>query len=141
MKRHIWILLLVLLITLAGCQPAGTVAMPRQQATWTGILALLVPLIAVGIMQLGWSRKLNSLIALLVTVGVAFLDAWYFGMLTNMDALVQVVFDTLTMAIVTYKAIWEPLGVIDWWAEATTFDRFKLPGPHTADFFDAGLPW
>lgn len=142
-KTHLWILLLVLIITLVGCEasPAGGPAtIPRQQATWTAILSLLVPLISVGIMQLGWSKKLNSLIALAVTVAVAFLDAYYFGMLTP-DNLVQVVFEVLTGAIVTYKAIWEPLGIIDWWADKTTLRRFRVYEPALGKHADLGLPW
>lgn len=139
MKKYVWILLLILLIAMAGCQAGGLATVPRQQATWTAILSLLVPLIAVGIMQMGWSKKVNSLIALAVTVGFAFLDSWYFGMLTS-DNLVQVVFEVLTGAIVTYKAIWEPLGVIDWWADKTTLRRFKASA-NLYELTDCGLPW
>ena len=139
MKKLYLFLLLFLLVVLVGCSGGGMAVMPKQQATWTGILALLVPLIAVGIMQLGWSKKANSLIALAVTVAFAFLDAWYFGTLTP-DNLVQAVFEILTGALVTYKTIWGPLGVIDWWAQKTTFQRFKVPHRMAAPG-SIGLPW
>jgi hypothetical protein len=101
------------------------------------ILGLLVPIIAVGIMQLGWTKQANSFVALVITVAVAVLDAYYFGQLDNTDNLVQTVFSVLVAAITTYKTIWEPLGVIDWWAKKTTLRRFKFTG-----FGEGyGLPW
>ena len=133
--------LLVLAVLLIGCAGApGGMTVPRQQATWTAILGLAVPLIAVAVMQLGWTKKANSLIALVITVGVAFLDAWYFGQLDNPDNLVQTVFDVLAMAIITYKTIWEPLGIIDWWADKTTLGRYKVPTVGYA-VEPRGLPW
>jgi hypothetical protein len=88
-------------------------------------------------MQLGWTKQANSFVALVITVAVAVLDAYYFGQLDNTDNLVQTVFSVLVAAITTYKTIWEPLGVIDWWAKKTTLRRFKFTG-----FGEGyGLPW
>lgn len=137
----ILVVLSILALLIAGCQaraaPGG--GMVLQQATWTMILGLFVPLIAVGIMQLGWTKQANSFIALVITVGFAILDAWYFGQLDNTDNLVQTVFNVLVAAITTYKTIWEPLGIIDWWAEKTTIRRMTFIGD--AKDSPYGLPW
>lgn len=141
MKKFLPVLLILLLV-LVGCGPtvvSGSGGALQQQATWTDILTLFVPLIAVGIMQLGWTVKVNSLIALAVTIGVAVLDAWYFGYLTDMTNLVNTVFNVLTIALVTYKTIWAPLGVIDWWAEKTTLKRFSPVAYAIGPI--RGLPW
>jgi hypothetical protein len=135
----ILIVLSILALFIVGCQaragPGG--GMVLQQATWTMILGLFVPIIVVGIMQLGWTKQANSLIALVITVGFAVLDAWYFGQLSDTDNLVQTVFNILITAITTYTTIWKPLGVIDWWAEKTTLRRFKF----TVLGEGYGLPW
>lgn len=127
-KKHFYVVILVIaIISLAGCRPGTALAPPTEPATWTSILGLLVPLIAAVLQQSGWSKKANSLIALGLCLIAAVVDAWYFGQLDNVDNLANVVKETLIAAFLSYKMLWQPLGFTDWFKHKTTFRRFKAP--------------
>lgn len=135
------ILGVLLLLLLVGCVPAGVGmgGLPVTPTTWTAILAFVAPLIIVGIQQLGFTKVVNSLLALGITIGIAVLDAWYFGRLNSGD-LPGTVLTILSGAYITYMAVWKPLGVIDWWAEKTTLKRFSMERQRLG-IKPRGLPW
>lgn len=119
---------LLLLLTVGWVRPGvtlmlGPFAAPAvEEATWMKLLTLLVPLVAAVLQQTGFSKRMNSLIALGVTLLVAVADTIYFKTF-DPNNLVQTVFETITAAFIAYKMLWQPLGFYDWLQTKTSIKK------------------
>ena len=120
-------ILALTLVALAACVPEGYALADEPAATWSIVLTLLVPFIAMLFQQAGWDKKVNTLILFVLTLAASLADILLInGTVPTPGNIVVIVMRTLVNSYVLYTVMKE-LGLADWVIDLTTLRRFSPP--------------
>ncbi len=86
---------------------------------WELILAFLLPNLLSLIIQSGWSRRAQSLLAFGVSAVATTITLWVSGELSNWTDLTTTVLTVFALTIAFYQGFWKPTGIASKLEEST----------------------
>lgn len=75
-------------------------------ALWTSIVAFFAPVVLDLIIQSGWSKRLQSIVAFLVAALIGVVSAWFSGAFTGVGIVTGILL-AFVVTITAYKGFWK----------------------------------
>lgn len=93
---------------------------PSDLAMWSGLVGFVLPPLMSVIIQSGWSTRVQSVVAFVVSLVAGAGTAWLSGNFVDRDV-ISCGLIIFTVGVATYYGFWKPTGISPSIERATTF--------------------